>query len=398
MSQTEIVKMRTPHSKTFALGDNQFMKSIRQSPWHYRSDKGELQDVDLSYKISRGDYLIDKAPFALRVKPNRPAYRYTGGPGSVSGELTSINDKPVEQYSCHHEKQNFIWKNIALDTDYSIEPNISGVATYLTLYSECAPKKWTWEVLGDTQILQPFVGYDAKGQKCELKITRQGDLIDVEWTGRVISQSDLRKAGKSVWSSDPVYPVKIDPTINEAIVAGADDVYSRNYVYATNFSPGFTFIVAGHNGVSGAPRWTGFRFQSIGIPQGAVIVSSVLTLDLLHVQGSPQVKIYGDDVDNAPAWSTGSRVRNITKTTAALTLSPTVNGAYTVDTKAIVQEIINRPGWVSNNNIRFGMFDQVGAYSNYMFIAALEHPTRTEAQLDITYALGSTFVPRCMMF
>src|SRR5690606_20998312 len=103
---------------------------------------------------------------------------------------------------------------------------------------------------------------------------------------------------------------------------------------------------------------------------------------------------------DAPAWSEGSRVRTITKTAAFTTITPSGTGLYTIGVTGIMQEIVNRAGWASGNDVRFGLFDNVGSGSNNVVMAALEHATRTEAQLEIEYeeAGGAAVAPKMMHY
>ena len=58
---------------------------------------------------------------------------------------------------------------------------------------------------------------------------------------------------------------------------------------------------------------------------------------------------------------------------------------YAGDVKGPVQEVIDRTGWASSNDIRFGIFVQALKATQF---AALEHATGTEAKLDITYTVA----------
>lgn len=384
----EIGRKRKPNSKVFALGNNQFHYRVSKTPIHYRDHDGNLQDINLTPVLENGVYLVDQCPYTLRVAPSVPIYNYVGPSGIVYVELKTINDNSIGERGCTWEQNRFIWKNLSLDTDYEIQPTAAGVATYLILHSDNAPRKWTWQARGD-DILRPIIGIDAKGKRCSLVQTNNDDTISVEWDGTVISKKALRKGKKT---EKPTYPVRIDPTVNEAISTDADDGSSFSIPTISFIEQSLTstnVLLGGVNTSGSEPYYyiPGFRFQSIAIPNGATIDSATLTLDITGVSGSPVLKFYGDDIDNAPGWSTGSRIRDITKTTAAATMSPSTSGTLGISVQAIIQEIINRAGWASGNNLRLAGFDQVGSGSNRFSLADQFHPTAMEAQLDITYTV-----------
>ncbi len=105
----------------------------------------------------------------------------------------------------------------------------------------------------------------------------------------------------------------------------------------------------------------GLRFQDITIPQGATIVSAVLELVTDETDtGSTSVLIRGQNADNAATFTTtNSNISSRTTTSASvawnnITAWNSVNEVHqSPDITSIVQEIINRPGWSSNNALVF---------------------------------------------
>jgi hypothetical protein len=110
----------------------------------------------------------------------------------------------------------------------------------------------------------------------------------------------------------------------------------------------------------------GVRFTNVTIPQGSTINSSYVRF-IIDVAKSDAVSIniYGEDIDDAPSFSNettpGTGTFNIssrTPTTASVTwniasgASPNVNDTLdTADISTIIQEIVNRPGWASGNDL-----------------------------------------------
>jgi hypothetical protein len=229
-------------------------------------------------------------------------------------------------------------------------------------------------------------------------------------------------------------------TINEEIVADADDGFTQaktrdgttgpeteQFLTGTNSS--YNYIHAGYYKFSGttatysnhfwvkARRWAGTRFRTIAIPQGATISGATLTLksygpwaeaEQFLDQAGKDVTVFADAVDDAPAWGTSSRIKDITKTTASAVLSAagkfTTPVTGTAAMTSVVQELVDRVGWASNNNIRFMMsiavpttfFNEtthtgtdilsVGKSNGF---EAIEGTGTAHATLDITYTTGN---------
>lgn len=136
----------------------------------------------------------------------------------------------------------------------------------------------------------------------------------------------------------------------------------------------------------------GVRFTGITVPQGATIASANLVLVTANttVTGTQWGSIFGDDVDNAAAWSSVSHPLAITKTAASVAVkSSKVNLTPLVhDVTAIVQELVDRAGWSSGNAIRFGG-DPTGANGNMRFWDYSLDPADV-ARLYIEYSAGGS--------
>lgn len=111
---------------------------------------------------------------------------------------------------------------------------------------------------------------------------------------------------------------------------------------------------------SSGDEWSGAaRFTGVAVPQGSTITSATFSLraDSSYSASPNVVKIYvsAEDSDNAPALSTTSGDLNAssrprtTATTVADVSSITGGDWYDFDVTAVVQEIVDRAGWVSGN-------------------------------------------------
>lgn len=101
-----------------------------------------------------------------------------------------------------------------------------------------------------------------------------------------------------------------------------------------------------------------FRFPSVNIAQGTAIGSASFTFDQLQnytgLGNLGNVTLFGQAIDNAPQFAvTSGDISGRATTTASVAGSTIVDGpgGFPVNVTAIVQEILNRAGWVSGNAI-----------------------------------------------
>ncbi|MDP3640809.1 MAG: LamG-like jellyroll fold domain-containing protein [Nanoarchaeota archaeon] len=103
----------------------------------------------------------------------------------------------------------------------------------------------------------------------------------------------------------------------------------------------------------------GMRFTNVNIPQGATIRSAYVqfTVDEMG-SDTTNLVFYGEDIDNANIFSTATQnITKRTKTNASIawnsvpawnTIGAAGDDQKTPNLAAIIQEIVNRPGWAAN--------------------------------------------------
>ena len=110
------------------------------------------------------------------------------------------------------------------------------------------------------------------------------------------------------------------------------------------------------------PQIVGMRFEGINIPQGAIVEHAYIQFTVDDPTGnSVSLFLSGEDVDNAGAFidilPNNISVRPKTSSTVSwsppawLTMDDAGPDQQTPDLSAIIQEIIDRPGWVSGNSL-----------------------------------------------
>lgn len=143
------------------------------------------------------------------------------------------------------------------------------------------------------------------------------------------------------------------------VASGADDVeQSATGSVALNSSD----LELVNDGASNSQK-VGIRFTGINLPDNAVILNAYLQFQTDEVgSGATSLLIRGEDVDDAGAFSTAKNsVSLLPMTDASTAWTPpawsTIDQAGTAqrspDLSAIVQEIIDRPGWVTGDDMAF---------------------------------------------
>lgn len=175
------------------------------------------------------------------------------------------------------------------------------------------------------------------------------------------------------------------------VTAGGDDTYKQ---------PGFftsTEINLRMGSVSSPDTYvTTIRFQNVPIPQGATITASVLSLTAVQMPNPPatdhHMKIKGNAVDDAAAPTSEAGINGLARTTAAVDWDPSawvVNTRYTTsDISSVIQEIVDRAGWASGNDLQIIIEDDGSVSARALYAASFDHTTRQEPWLTITYLAG----------
>tara|TARA_Y100000361_G_scaffold44210_1_gene38229 strand:+ start:1973 stop:2659 length:687 start_codon:yes stop_codon:yes gene_type:complete len=135
-----------------------------------------------------------------------------------------------------------------------------------------------------------------------------------------------------------------------------------------------------------------FRFQNITIEQGATIASAYFKPYKSSYASVPLV-IHGINADNAAAPSAGSELAGSNFTSANVNWSSSAGSGQqtTSDIKTVIQEIVNRSGWSSENALILAVVTQTTSYAGqYSWNArTYDYSSASEAaELVIEYEAG----------
>lgn len=174
--------------------------------------------------------------------------------------------------------------------------------------------------------------------------------------------------------------------ITEAIEATENDVLTLTRYAPGGFYSARSYVRVARTQFYSGRQGGGFRFQGVAVDQGATIGLAELKLYQIATEGIVSARIHGDDVDDAAAWAGTNRPAGVTKTTANTVLTVGTNGTVVAhDVTEIVQEIVDRAGWASGNDMRFAILGE-GTNNFNVFIEDFSAAGANQAVLEITLA------------
>jgi len=422
--------------------------------WHYgAAPYTEQSEIDTAWVASGGawDYEVTKNDFHSFVRDSVPvAYRYYDNATGHYVELTFsavqwVNDEGQSESAASFgqvtptiDDDKITWSEIAPGWSVSINaqtarlaklididsltnlgaPTIGGTNQRLRISIQFQKSsglevwsdgvKWgevnnTWqETTGNLEFRsistqQPVFWFkkpwaeDSAGSHPEImqRVRRLGvnyfAEVDVPWS----------------WLQSASYPITIDPTIDEQVVASGDDGYwsSQPYINITSGDMTMGYYSADHPDCS---IWA--RFDNFTVPAGATIDTA--SPDLLNrYAGTRDVTVmaYFDDVDDAvaPTTAVGAQVLYSTHTDAGTSFSmigsiSTVWCGYSnyfIDFATALQEVVNRPGYADGQAVMYTLIEQ-GSSSNSMYFTSYNYSTTDAPKIHVEYTTGGgTSIP-----
>ena len=154
-----------------------------------------------------------------------------------------------------------------------------------------------------------------------------------------------------------VVPEGAGNVLDVRVAAGSDDAEERASGSVSLGSSDLELVFDG-----GGDQTVGMRFNGIGIPQGATITNAYVQFQVDETpSGQTDLSVAGEDVDDAVTFSSQSNDITSRATTTTLVSWPSVPPWSTVgeagadqltpDIAAVIQEIVDRPGWSSGNSL-----------------------------------------------
>ena len=137
------------------------------------------------------------------------------------------------------------------------------------------------------------------------------------------------------------------------ITATADDAYERSssIFYLSNCGAGADPCPVRISTVPSGGRDGGLRFAGVNLPVAAFVTSATLEGYISGANDDLVATVYGEATANAEDFVTSADVNGRARTTASVPVNQIDwgTGWKSIDVTALVQEIVNRPGWASGN-------------------------------------------------
>jgi hypothetical protein len=211
---------------------------------------------------------------------------------------------------------------------------------------------------------------------------------------------------------DLPFPILLkNTTVDIDVGAMADDC--RVFWNGSNWVLGelwFIYFFAGYQDSGSIKNGGGMRFQNIAVPQGATIDTAtvIFVCALSNSYTTANTRFTGEDADDAAAFSDladyqarrgtvvgGANNNNITSAQVDWdNIATWVAGTSypSPELKSIVQEIVNRTGWASGNDMVIFWDDHDGRSTetnySYRIAASYDHATYDPPKLHIEYTAG----------
>jgi type IV pilus assembly protein PilY1 len=178
------------------------------------------------------------------------------------------------------------------------------------------------------------------------------------------------------------------PTVYLRPKASADDAFENaGTVTLTDIAPD----------TNAATKWFGVRFPSVPIPKGSTINSAILSvLPSNSSNDEPKHTFYGEAADDAAQFAaTSNNISGRTRTSASVLWDNANLGAdgstffSPPDLKTIVQEIVNRSGWVSGNALSLLWNGNADTTRDLAIITFDSGPNKEVLTVDFTPPAGT---------
>lgn len=173
-------------------------------------------------------------------------------------------------------------------------------------------------------------------------------------------------------------------TLNLTVGSSADDS-------AESASSGAQFRTSDHVMNRTFTSHGAARFNSVTVPVGATINSATFSLATGATTGDINLDVLAEDVDDSPALGTGTdELSNKTLTTATVLWTGTAASTDTYndspDIKTVIQEIIDRAGWASGNDLTIVITSNTG---NTTQLRAQDYSGAVPPKLAIDYTAAA---------
>jgi hypothetical protein len=381
----ELTELRTSHSKTYDVGDGKRRVECSFARKHYNLN-GQFADIDTNWenetgfgrKVQKADYHLRFFGRTLRFGFAEKIYVDYSLPCNLSFDRDSavgtIDADTTIKYTATPDgiKMDIILSQCPkMAKSFSYGMDVKGCTAKIVENSLIFRDK---EPVG--QIPSPWM-VDANGEHGEVTL----DYVD----DNIVFTPDFD------FLQTAVYPVIIDPTTTLQTAASADDGFSCDSIFDTIDNT----MYVGNTDASHI--WGLFaRFLNVSVPKDATINTAKIQYRC-SASNSPvtcNTRIYFNATDNATAPTTiGEHTgKAVTSAYADWTIPAWTSGTWydSPEIKTVIQEIVNRAGWVSGNAMMLLHKDNGSSVGAFRMISSYDRTGNTDGpKLVIEYSTAT---------
>lgn len=351
----ELIEQRTANSKTFLMPDGRIGLDVSIGAIHYKDNYQDQtepwKDIDCAIQP---DGTIRKAPYDLDIDLNAIGFRcrvkedgseFAMGLGILGEGILPAKVKPIISGN------QAIWRDVAPDTDIMIVAERTRISFRRILKSNLASVRAEFNVTKPSRSIAVLTtrARDADGEEIAVEATETKD--------RLIEQIDVR--GKK-------FPIEIDPELDLQVGAGTDDC-QRSVGTQDQWTLGPRYELGWGGTADADKKGSGTRFTNVTIPKESIITVAYITFTGYSPESGTTVnlRVSAEDIDDAPTFAddkTAFDNRFSNHTTARIDWDNleawAANNEYnTPEIKTVVQEIVDRAGWASGQDMVFFVED-----------------------------------------
>lgn len=408
---------RTSHSVTARRAEGNWRTVASTGPMHWR-DGTTWREIDLGWVQTAEGFHVPSGAYHASFHPDTYTLDYRSrSTGRLTLRLVSIDGAPPPRVVTPQQDGAKLRVPLGRGASLVVVARAQGVEVFRR-YDGPAIPILEWEIVNDghgsiATNITAMTGVDnitraAESRHHELLWRNERRLVevisdvlrhDVRPDGQQVTRVRESISGKTLWRhpssraphwrQELEFPLLIDVTVTEDIATNLDDGYAYVAGASETWFDGNNIIGT----LTSSPAW---RFQTVNVPQGATITSATLRVNVENVSTDYSAAMYGENVDSASSWAAGSSngPNRMARTTASITFDGFGSlGLITKTVTTLIQEIVNRPGWSANNDLRLGCLDAPTGADQVVFSSHNYDPGNA-AHLVIDYTAGATGAAR----
>lgn len=188
----EMLEKRRRFSKVFDMGNGQRKMIVTQVPLHFKNAAGEFEDIDLTPRKEGEYWIVDRAPYILKVSEDYPFFEYQGRGSQEHAKGSCEGFSPIEVGD-----SVFTWK-LGKNVNALVVVLPNAVRVGLEVLGPEADFANDWTINGASVAYTQAM--DAQGNP--------GEIENGRFTGRVSKLVDAATRQRK-WSLEAAWPVRV---------------------------------------------------------------------------------------------------------------------------------------------------------------------------------------------